>query len=281
MGAVDWGGLFTVQSTEIVEQSYPLLVERCALATDSGGHGRRRGGLGLRRELRLLGDQATYSLLSDGAVLPAFGIEGGLAAAPVAAHLVREGRARHFATPGKVGGFPLRHDDVLVLQAAGGGGYGDPLQREPARVAEDVEEGYVSPAAALQVYGVVVLADGTVDAEATRRCREALAAGRRFLRIVPVAGHLYREGRVSRRRVCPLNGQDMAALGLAEDDIVELAGGHGAPLRAWCHSDAGVAPGTVPLDEFARSALGAGAGGGTIQVRPLRRLSAGPGARAV
>jgi N-methylhydantoinase B len=271
MGAVDWGGLFTVQSTEVIEQNFPLLVERCGLAQGSGGNGRRRGGLGLRRELKMVGDRATYSLLSDGAVLPAFGIEGGLAAAPVSAHVRRGGQDIAFDTPGKVGGFPLRREDVLVLQAAGGGGYGDPLEREPERVAEDVREGYIDERTAHDVYGVVIKSDGSVDEPATRVRREALADMRHMLQVVSATGELYRDGRVSRRRICPLHSRDLAALGLSDGAIVELSSGWGAPLRAWCSTDPVVAAGTVPLDDFGRAALRV-SDGATIQVRPLAAI---------
>lgn len=271
MGAVDWGGLFTVQSTEVIEQNFPLVVQRCDLAPGSGGNGRRRGGLGLRRELKVVGDRATYSLLSDGAVLPAFGIEGGLAAAPVSAHVRRAGREIAFDTPGKVGGFPLRREDVLVLQAAGGGGYGDPLEREPEHVAEDLREGYIDERTAHDVYGVVINGDGRADEVATRARRGTLAGRRHMLRVVAAKGELYRAGQVSQRRICPLHSRDLFALGLSDGAIVELSSGSGAPLRAWCAADDGVAAGTVPLDDFGRAALRVSEGV-AVQVRPLAAI---------
>ena len=144
IAAIDWGDLATAQPSEVLESQYPLRVEWSRLGTDSGGAGRRRGGLGLRRAIRLEAGRASYSLLSDGAVVPPFGILGGASAAPVGSFVVRNGVEMPFDTPGKVGGFPLRQDDVVVLQSAGGGGYGDPLEREPEAVRDDVAEGYVS-----------------------------------------------------------------------------------------------------------------------------------------
>jgi hypothetical protein len=122
LAAIDWGDLSTAQPTEVLESRYPLLIEWSRLGADSGGDGRRRGGLGMRRGLRLLAERASYSLLSDGAAVPPFGVLGGQSAAPVDSFVLREGREVRFVTPGKVGGFALQQGDVLVLQSAGGGG---------------------------------------------------------------------------------------------------------------------------------------------------------------
>jgi N-methylhydantoinase B len=145
MASIDWGDLNTVQPTEVLETRFPLRIEASALATDSGGDGRQRGGLAMRREIRLTAPEATYSVLADGAVLPAFGILGGGSAVPVGSHVVRGGRELRFDTPGKVSGFRMKAGDLLVLQSAGGGGYGDPLERDPERVLADLRAGYVSP----------------------------------------------------------------------------------------------------------------------------------------
>lgn len=274
MAAVDWGTILTVQSTEIVEQNYPLMVESSRLARGSGGDGRRRGGLGLHREIRFLGDRGSYSLLSDGAVLPAFGIAGGHAAAPVSAFVRRNGKDIAFATPGKVGGFPVHRDDVLVLQAAGGGGYGDPLEREPERVVEDLRRTYIDEAMARDIYGVVLNPEGEVDEAATRAQRLSIGDRQRYhLRVVGADKSLYRAGRVSSRRICPLHPRDIEAFDLKEDDIVELSSGQGAPLRAWCVCDPSAIPGSIPLDDFALAALGT-AEGAYVMIRPLSKHGA-------
>jgi N-methylhydantoinase B len=73
--------------------------------------------------------------------------------------------------PSKASG-TLGAEDVMVFYPPGGGGYGDPLDREPARVAQDVAEGRVSPERAREIYGVVLTADRAVDDEATRLLRD-------------------------------------------------------------------------------------------------------------
>ena len=268
MASIDWGDLNTVQPTEVLETRFPLRVEWSALAPDSGGAGRQRGGLSMQRGIRLVGPEATYSVLADGAVLPAFGILGGGSGIPVGSHVIRDGGELRFPTPGKVGGFRLVKDDVLVLQSAGGGGYGDPLERPVERVVGDLRDGYISPAACRERYGVVVRDDLEVDSVATASLRRELAARRLWLTVTPTDDTLYLRGAVSRRRICRLNPDDAQRAGLADGAIVELVAARAAPLRAWLVADADVAAGRVPLDPLGRRVLGVAAGG-PLHIRPL------------
>jgi len=268
MASIDWGDLNTVQPTEVLETRFPLRVEWSALAPDSGGVGRQRGGLSMQRGLRLVGPEATYSVLADGAVLPAFGILGGGSGIPVSSHVIRDGGDLRFPTPGKVGGFRLVKDDVLVLQSAGGGGYGDPLERPVERVVGDLWDGYISPAACRERYGVVVRDGLEVDVAATASLRRELAARRLWLTVTATDDTLYLRGAVSRRRICRLNPADAQGAGLADGAIVELVAARAAPLRAWLVADADVAAGRVPLDPLGRRVLGVAAGE-PLWVRPL------------
>ena len=268
MASIDWGDLNTVQPTEVLETRFPLRVEWSALAPDSGGAGRQRGGLSMQRGIRLVGPEATYSVLADGAVLPAFGILGGGSGIPVGSHVIRDGGDLRFPTPGKVGGFRLVKDDVLVLQSAGGGGYGDPLERPVERVVGDLRDGYISPAACRERYGVVVRDGLEVDSAATASLRRELAARRLWLTVTATDDTLYLRGAVSRRRICRLNPDDAQRAGLADGAIVELVAARAAPLRAWLVADADVAAGRVPLDPLGRRVLGVAAGG-PLHIRPL------------
>jgi len=268
MASIDWGDLNTVQPTEVLETRFPLRVEWSALAPDSGGPGRQRGGLSMQRGIRLVGPEATYSVLADGAVLPAFGILGGGSGIPVGSHVIRDGGELRFPTPGKVGGFRLVKDDVLVLQSAGGGGYGDPLERPVERVVGDLRDGYISPAACRERYGVVVRDGLEVDSAATASLRRELAARRLWLTVTATDDTLYLRGAVSRRRICRLNPDDAQRAGLADGAIVELVAARAAPLRAWLVADADVAAGRVPLDPLGRRVLGVAAGA-PLHIRPL------------
>ena len=268
MASIDWGDLNTVQSTEVLETRFPLRLEWSALATDSGGDGRQRGGLSMHRGIRLIAPTATYSVLADGAILPAFGVLGGGSGSPVDSHVIRDGSVTRFPTPGKVGGFPLVKNDVLVLQSAGGGGYGDPLERPVERVLSDWREGYISPDRCRERYGVVVNGGGTVDTAATEALRRELAARRLRLTVVETHDDVYSRGAVSRRRICRLSPTDAARAGLDDGAIVELVSHTGAPLRAWLVVDRAVQAGTLPLDPLGRRVLGA-APGAPLHVRPL------------
>ena len=218
----------TVQPVEAVEQLYPVRVERLALREDSGGPGRWRGGLGLTREVRVLSAGARLSVLAEKAVLPPFGVCGGAAGAPNRFRVRRNGEViEPSPLPGKVGGFPLLVEDVVLIDTSGGGGFGDPLEREPERVVADVSEGYVSAGAAAARYGVA-LTDRGLDAIATRRQRETLRARRIRIRLVGADDLERAAGRAIR-----LDVDTATRLGAALGAVVEIVNPRGAPLRAW------------------------------------------------
>jgi N-methylhydantoinase B len=266
-GNIDFGNVRTIQSAEALESGMPLHVERSELRCDSGGEGTMRGGLGLRRELRLLEGESRYSVLSDRAVLPPFGVAGAGPGAPVKVSLRRDGAEIDFATPGKVTGVAIRAGDIVVMQSAGGGGYGDPLAREPDRVRDDVRAGYVSRERARLGYGVVLDSDHDVDIPATQAERARQATTRRRFPVTADEREPY-EGRLGRHRVLRMPPAMAADLGLAAGDLIELRGRHPAPLRAWLRIDAGAREGVVALDAFGRRILGISPGD-TVEVRHL------------
>jgi N-methylhydantoinase B len=170
-------------------------------------------------------------------------------------------------TPGKATGYPVRRSEVVIMRAAGGGGYGDPLQRDPELVRSDVLGGYVSETRARDGYGVLLHADTTVDFAGTERLRRELQSKRfRFSVVADDTVDAY-AGDKGRRRVLALATPDMAALGAQIDDLVEMLGRHPAPLRAWLAAGPAVA-GEVRLDEFARRALGVN-DGDRVEIRLL------------
>ncbi len=268
-GNIDFGNVRTIQSAEALESGMPLHVERSELRCDSGGEGTMRGGLGLRRELRLIEGEARYSVLSDRAVLPPFGVWGAGPAAPVTVSLRRDGAEIDFATPGKVTGVAIRAGDIVVMQSAGGGGYGDPLARDPERVREDVMAGYVSRERARVGYGVILAENGEVDAPATHAERARLAAARRRFPVTADERDPY-EGRLGKHRVLRMAPATATALGLAAGDLIELRGRHPAPLRAWIRLEADAAEGQITLDALGRRILGVSPGDG-VEVRHLPR----------
>jgi N-methylhydantoinase B len=261
MATIDWGDLVTVQSSEVMETRMPLIVESSRLAIDSGGAGTTRGGLSMQRMLRVLAPEARYSLLADGAIVPAFGVVGGLSGFPVGSWIDRNGLIEDFDTPGKVAGHPVEEGAAVVIRSAGGGGYGDPLLRDPERVATDVHEGYVSSNAAVRLYGVILKADGTIDAAATAALRQRIRDARFALTATAAnESDVFESGAYSRRRICRLNPADAATGRFHEEEVVEFDTRLAAPLRAWVRIDPKVARGTVPLGERGIAILKTSAG---------------------
>ena len=155
---------------EELEAELPVRVRRYELVADSEGAGRTRGGLGVRRDLEFYDHEASFSLLTDRTESRPWGVFGGHAARP--ARFYRNPETAKETTLASKSTTTLDPGDVVSVQTPGGGGYGDPLERDPEAVLEDVRDGKVSVARAEGAYGVVV-ADGELDAAATERCRAA------------------------------------------------------------------------------------------------------------
>ncbi len=155
---------------EAVETEFPVRVESYGLAQDSGGPGTYRGGLGVRRQWRILGEESVINLRTDRFKFSSPGIFGAKPAHPSAASLQSGGAPTRTLTS-KVAGVRLRKDDLLSMEFAGGGGWGNPRERDIERVRQDVLRGYVSRDAARDDYGVTFKDDLSVDAETTERLR--------------------------------------------------------------------------------------------------------------
>lgn len=138
---------------EMVENDYPVTFTRYGLAPDSGGAGRRRGGLGLVREWRVDAPEAEFAANLDRFRFPPTGLDGGHPGGPGRLTLKRAGEGQEESLGSKVSGLVLNNGDSIRLQTSGGGGYGDPADRDRADIARDLRHGYVSADAARRVYG--------------------------------------------------------------------------------------------------------------------------------
>ena len=133
---------------EILESEFPCRVTRFELVPDSGGAGQWRGGLSLQREYEIL-ENATVIRRFDKARFPPEGLAGGKPGAG-ARFVTRLGTAQERETP--PGRYDMHAGERFLLQSAGGGGYGEPAKRDPAALARDIAEGYVSAGAAKKDY---------------------------------------------------------------------------------------------------------------------------------
>jgi N-methylhydantoinase B len=154
---------------EQLENRYPVLIEKHALRVDSGGAGRQRGGLGTEVVVRAL-SPVTVDVQSDRMHCAPWGIHGGHAG--LANRVTVRVDGTELENPNaKVRNHRLKIGDALVLRAGGGGGFGCPTERDPEKVAYDVQEGYITRTAAAELYSVVVDESGELDSAATARLR--------------------------------------------------------------------------------------------------------------
>ncbi len=137
-----WWPLFKAVPTEYLEKYYPLRVLRYETRIDSGGAGYHRGGHGVAKTYEFLAD-GTISYQDDRSQTYPWGFQGGHHGAASAKTLIRVADGSHITLPSKVENVPVRRGDRLVFSTAGAGGLGDPLTREPERVAADVRAGLV------------------------------------------------------------------------------------------------------------------------------------------
>ncbi|WP_421717289.1 hydantoinase B/oxoprolinase family protein [Algiphilus sp.] len=166
---------FTNVPNEFLESNYPLRIEAFETIADSGGAGLHRGGNGLRVTYRFL-EPGEISVHDDRWLTYPWGVKGGEPGGRSSKVLERvDGSIEYLYS--KQDHIQVEPGDVLHFNTWGGGGWGDPLERDPALVWRDIERGLVTLEGARR-YGVVVGKDGAVDATATANLRKVMAAER-------------------------------------------------------------------------------------------------------
>jgi N-methylhydantoinase B len=158
---------------EMIEADLPIAIERYALVPDTGGPGKYRGGLALERHLRFKANRATLQIRSDRRDHPPYGLQGGKPGAPSMVGVRRQdGREEAFASKFLTS---VDKDDVFYVRLAGAGGWGEPFERDPAAVLNDVLEQKISIQHAQDAYGVVVTGEPpTLDYVKTLQLRSRL-----------------------------------------------------------------------------------------------------------
>jgi N-methylhydantoinase B/oxoprolinase/acetone carboxylase alpha subunit len=179
-------GNCALQPVEILETRYPVLYEALAIQEGSAGAGRNRGGLGYYRQFKVLSDYLRVSCFIEKDKTRPWGLFGGQPGRN-SAMLVRHDDADEWSTftesfgvacNGKFSDVYLRRNDHVRIVTSGGGGYGDPLERDLDRIAEDVLQGFIGRAQVAEEYGVVFNDDGSIDEQATGERRRQLKEAR-------------------------------------------------------------------------------------------------------
>lgn len=165
-------GISKTQPVEIVEQRYPVLFEEYSLHEGSGGAGKNRGGFGINYEVTLLRGEATASFVMDHGRTGPQGALGGADGDVNKVRVTRSGQTHIPPHLSKEQDIKIVAGDRIRVSTPGGGGYGNPLERDPELVRHDVGRGYYTVEEAADLYGVVIAADA-VDSRATETMRAA------------------------------------------------------------------------------------------------------------
>jgi N-methylhydantoinase B len=166
---------------EIIEAEFATRVKRFELIADSGGPGQFRGGLGFVREYEVLDNDARFSLRSTKHTVAPKGIDGGLDGKTGLCTL-NPGKPEERVIPSRYSDHVLHPGEVFSLETPGGGGLGNPLERDPSRVLNDVRNGYVTVQRAREVYRVSIEpvdGDFVLNEPQTRELR-AQATGKEY-----------------------------------------------------------------------------------------------------
>ncbi|MET4698546.1 N-methylhydantoinase B [Constrictibacter sp. MBR-5] len=146
-------GISKTQPIEILEQHYPILYEEYALREGSAGPGRHRGGFGVNYRVRLLRGEGKASFVMDHGVVGPPGMIGGGEGGRNEIEVCQSGTVTRPEHVSKGEGYPMRPGDWVQVRTPGGGGYGDPADRDPASLARDLKRGYFAAEEAARDYG--------------------------------------------------------------------------------------------------------------------------------
>jgi N-methylhydantoinase B len=164
-------------SVEMTEAEQPMQILAYEFCADRSGAGKYRGGAAMYREYKFLEDEAVLQVRADRNLFHPYGLYGG-EPGECSRNSLNPGSSNEQALAGKVT-MKIRRNDVFRHELPGGGGWGDPLERDPAQVQDDVRNGYVSASKARTDYGVEVDAEGrTLDHVATKILRRRIRAER-------------------------------------------------------------------------------------------------------
>lgn len=202
---------------EFIEQRFPVEVRRVGLATDSGGAGKHRGGLGYEKEIRTLVD-GHYLTVTERTAFACTGIKGGKWGTPSSSIKNPDSpdEERIYFSRDAI---PVKAGDIIRLTTPGGGGWGDPLERDPEAVRLDVIRRLVSHERARHDYGVILDSSSNEIAQsATKELRDKMAKARGPVKLIdrgPYAETLIKKGLLT------ISDQEMECLDCANDEVLD------------------------------------------------------------
>jgi len=163
-----------IASTEVYEKNFPILVERYLLNTQDGvGHGKYRGGFGVIREYRILNSQALVTIQVGRHDFPPWGVNGGLNGPGNKVVIIRQGEEPREVR--RLTAEVFKKGDLISIRTSGGGGWGDPLERDPKLVLEDYKNDLITLDIAANIYGVIIdPINNEINWEKTKEQREKL-----------------------------------------------------------------------------------------------------------
>ena len=180
MDGHSWWPLFENIPTEYLETYYPILIENYVSIPNSGGAGLHRGGNGVEKVYLLL-EEGEISIHDDRNLTQPWGILGGKPGAWSEKLLIKKDGSEE-PLPAKVDNIKVRNGDRIVFRTAGGGGWGDPLERDPNRVRNDVARKLMTSDVAKEDYGVILTGDDfLLEHRATEEYRESIRRNRKAL----------------------------------------------------------------------------------------------------
>ncbi|MGD9921158.1 MAG: hydantoinase B/oxoprolinase family protein [Pseudorhodoplanes sp.] len=173
---------------EVLEALYPIAFNHYRLREGSGGAGQFRGGFGVSFEISLLRGEAVSSVIGDRGIYPPFGVQGGGAGALAEVRYTLGGQAYRPQHVTKDEGVAMLAGDSVSIETPGGGGWGEPWQRDPAAVIRDLSLGLISQDMASRIYGVAAVGSGAAwqcDEAGTRKLRASRVASQPATNIPP------------------------------------------------------------------------------------------------
>jgi N-methylhydantoinase B len=159
---------------EFIEHEFPVRILTYAIHQDSGGAGKFRGGCGVVRDVQILAPKVVLGTRMNGVKSPSWGVTGGRAGQS-GCFIVNPGTPQARQVPPFGDNLELHAGDILRVMTSGGGGWGNPAERDPLQVLQDVKDGFVSLQSARDHYGVVLEVETwKIDWRQTQACRRAM-----------------------------------------------------------------------------------------------------------